>query len=171
MAKTGLAAALTGADATLAGAAFTGGAFADTISGAALAAGAFGDCLAFALAGGGTAFADALGFVTGVVATLGVFGDFILVGDADRVGGGAGFALVGLAEARFTGAAVFAGVAFVVLVTGLACVIFGAVACFEAGVVGAVGLFEEVVLRPFATATAAFGPALATAAFPAMDLD
>ena len=181
--ETGMAAAfagtgLAGADAALAGAACTGTVFDGAVAGAALAVDTFGDCLAFALAGGATAFAETLGFAVGFVVPLGVVGDFILVGDADRVGGGAGFALVTLAEARFTGTAGFEGADFDVLVTGLPCVIFEAVDFFGAddffgagGIFEAVDFFVAVALRAFAAARAAFGLVLVTAALPAVGLD
>ena len=165
-AATTLAAALVGAeaafvaaDAALVGAVFPGTLFADAFAraafaGGALAVDALGDGLALALAGATAAFAGAPGFTTGFVGPLGVIGDFILVGDADRVGEGTGFAVVTLAEARFTGTAVFADVGFEVLVTGLSCVIFGAI-----------DFFGAAELRAFAVFVAVLGLALVTVAF------
>ena len=106
---------------------------------------ASGEGFALGLTGGATGLADALGFATGF-ALLGLLGDFMLVGDADRVGGDAGLAWVTLAVGRVTGAAVFAGNAFVAFGAGL-------------GVVFVVAF----VLRAFPVVTAAFGPVVATA--------
>ena len=165
----GADAALAGADAALAGAVFPGTPFADAFvdafaraafAGGALAEDALGDGLALSLAGGTAAFAGAPGFTTGFVGPLGVIGDFILVGDADRVGEGTGFALVTLAEARFTGTAVFADVGFEVLVTGLPCVILGAIDFF-----GAIDFVGAAELRAFAVFVAVFGLALDTVVF------
>lgn len=138
---------------TLAGATFAGAAFAEAtlaraaagFAGAGFGA-ALGTGLALALTGGATTLADAACFAMVLVALLGVVGDFMVVRGADRVGGGAGFALVTLAVERFTGAGVFAGAALVALVTSLVVV-----------------FFAEVVVVALALDTVGFGVALVLA--------
>lgn len=162
-------AALAGAAAVLAGTAFTGDAAGAAFAAVAFGAGAF-DCLAMALAGGATALADACGFAVCFAALLVVRGDFMVVGDADRVGEGAVFALVTLAEARFTGTAVFAGTAVVALVPGLAFVVFDEVGFLVAGAACVDSNFFEGDEMGFVALAAAFVLALLTAPFPAVDL-
>ncbi len=142
-------AAFEGAEAALPAAAFADAAFAVTFWGAILAIAGLGEGVALGLARGATALVDVLGFARGFFAPLGVVGDFMLVRDADRVGGDAGFALVTLTLERFTGAVVLAGAALVALARGLAVVFFVA-----------------VVLRAFTAVAAAFGLAFVTAPLP-----